>query len=144
MNRWTHGVVVGALVLSFVGAAVYRLTVSPRARQGPSDGEATDVGRAILARVEARQRVVGDLIAGRLSLLQAAAAFRDLNPRGPRSCPIREAFPQADSDAEAYCLSVLAHVSVQAPPEQTEELTRRLTKELDALRFNGRLVFPES
>ena len=96
--------------------------------------------QAILGRMARKHQVAGDVIAGRLSLLEAAAAFRDLDAEGPPNIPIpiRQAFSAAASDDEAYCRSVLEYVG-SAPPE----LTRRLTDELNARLRDGALRLPE-
>lgn len=96
-----------------------------------------------IARLETKRRLIGAVIAGRLSLLQAAANFRDADRRGPRPAVFALCvFPGAASEEEGYCRSVISWVHVKAPREQAEELTRRLQAELDAHVRDGTLRLP--
>lgn len=84
-------------------------------------------------RLEAKQRIVGQLLAGRTSLLVAAAAFRSLDERGSsRWVRASQRFPDAASDEEAYCRSVLMFLRATNPIEVSEEAADRLEAELNA------------
>ena len=99
--------------------------------------------QGICARNRAKARVADEVLAGRLSLLQAAAAFRDLDERWPRSPIMWAYFPNAASDDEIHCLHVISYVGMEAPPDRAAELTGRLHAELDAMLRNGTLRLPD-
>src|SRR5258708_6340998 len=63
----------------------------------------------LVARLQIKLRVVEDLCAGRLTLLEAATRFRELDRLLPTNLPdqFRLRFPGA-SDEECYCLKVIA------------------------------------
>jgi hypothetical protein len=73
-----------------------------------------------LARLRAKQRAVGRVIAGTLSLLDAAVCFGDgeKNPTG--------------HDGEALCRTVIGwvHLALSDRPEQAEAASERLEDEL--------------
>ena len=99
--------------------------------------------KGITARMTAKFRVADEVIGGRRSLLQAAAAFRDLDERWPRTADPYSGYPNAASEAEVYCLKVIGYVDAEAPPDRAAELTRRLHAELDAMLRNGTLHLPD-
>ena len=82
----------------------------------------------LVARIEAKHRIAAELIAGRTSLLQAAAAFRDFD--GHEAHRIRAAYPLADSEDEAYCRCVIAYVAAHAPAGEDDDLVCTLEAEL--------------
>jgi hypothetical protein len=119
-------------------------------RSGPLEAhseilsESSPETKGITAKTAARVRVAHQLIAGRLSLLQAAAAFRDLDERWPRTIiPVFD-YPNAASEDEIHCLRVIHYVVTEAPPDRAAELTGRLQAELDAMLRNGTLHLPDS
>src|SRR4051812_16100319 len=62
---------------------------------------------------QARQRIPRGVLDGRLSPLDAAAAFRDLNRRTPALAePLARDYP-ADTEGESVCLQVLAWARVE-------------------------------
>jgi hypothetical protein len=97
-----------------------------------------DLSGAYARRIFAKHRLVADVIAGRLSLLEAAACFRDLNEQPPAYD--RERFlvlyPGADDD-ERHCREVLAWVIDQSRGSLdaggTDLLVARLEAELQAV-----------
>jgi len=75
-----------------------------------------------LARVAAKQRVVEQVIGGRLSLLEGAARFR---------AAARSGFT-ADADGEAVCRAVIgwAELALRDRPERAAAVAERLEAEL--------------
>jgi hypothetical protein len=93
-----------------------------------------DLTGAYARRVQAKHRLVADVIAGRLSLLPAAARFRDLNEQPPvyDRERFRALYPGAD-DGERHCREVLAWVAdaLEDDPEPGgTDLLTRLEEEL--------------
>jgi hypothetical protein len=90
-----------------------------------------------LKRIEAKHQIVRDLLAGRTSLLGAAAAFRRLDETAsPRWVRAPQIFIDAASEEEAYCRSVVAFVRTT---ERSEETADRLQAEFNALLSSGNL-----
>jgi hypothetical protein len=105
--------------------------------------ELDEWGQAICTRLESKHRVTLDLLAGRLSLLQAAVRFRDLNAGGRHNpADLRNFFP-GRSEAERVCRQVVCWVSEDSQatdPEQGLFLHGRLEKELQQLLASGRPI----
>jgi hypothetical protein len=145
VKRWTTIALVGAAIALLMGLISFRLTRAPDGARASSlfpDAQDTRAQvESIRARMERKRQAAGELIAGRQSLLQTAADFRDLDALGPH-VPIRNSFPRAASDDEGYCLSVLEYVYKEAPPERAEELTGLYTDEMNARLRDGTLVMP--
>ena len=81
------------------------------------------------------------MIAGRLSLLPAAAAFRDM--QDPKWLPgLLDSNRGAASIDEVYCRSVIGYVGAR-PPDRAKEVARRLEAELSARLRDGTLHLPE-
>jgi hypothetical protein len=87
-----------------------------------------------------KRRLAGEVIAGQLSLLEAAARFRDLDERPPAACRrgLRAAFPGA-SDDECHCRAVLSYVREELwhRPGADPAAADRLEAELRALLERG-------
>jgi hypothetical protein len=83
-----------------------------------------------LERLEAKKAIIGQLIDGRVRLLDAAAQFRELARPGTASA---EAFERQDSD-EYWCRSVIGWVclALGEQPERADPLASRLETELSA------------
>jgi hypothetical protein len=83
-----------------------------------------------------RQEVVADLIAGRISLLQAAVRFGCLNQRLPESgVAYRYAYP-GNSEAERLCRYVIAYTRttlIDESPELAATMVELLNAELRQL-----------
>jgi hypothetical protein len=92
-----------------------------------------------------KRRLAGEVIDGRLSLLEAAARFRDLDEQPPAACreALRATYPGA-SDDECHCRAVLQYVRVEMRlrPGVDPDLTERLEAELRALLEHGDLLLP--
>jgi hypothetical protein len=85
-----------------------------------------------LQRLEAKQRVIADLIGGRLTLFEAAARFRRASGGG---------------DGEALCRAVIgwAHLALSDRPERAEVFSEVLENELQAhLARHGVVLLPET
>jgi hypothetical protein len=96
-----------------------------------------DLSGAYARRIYAKHRLVDDVIAGRLSLLQAAAGFRELNEQPPvyDRERFRALYPGADDD-ERHCREVLAWVIDQLRgclDTDASDLASRLEAELQAV-----------
>jgi hypothetical protein len=146
MKQWTHWALITATVLAFAGILAYQTRGRLLKRQTleahsmvlcESSAEIKGIG----ARTRAKCRIADEVIAGRLSLLQAAAAFRDLDERWPRSPIIWACYPNA-SEGEVRCLNVIGYVGAEAPPDRAAELTDCLHAELDAMLRDGALRLP--
>jgi hypothetical protein len=102
------------------------------------------VAEDIFAGQAAKKRLIGELIAGRLSLLETAAGFKQVYKS--RSSFVEEEYRRAwpgDSEEERYCRDVIAWVGVLAnSPEQAREVTGRLEAELKERLHSGTLRFP--
>lgn len=95
----------------------------------------------VQARMTAKSRVVDRLLAGELTLLEAAAYFRELNDKPSNyPCAYRLAWP-GDSDGEKLCRQVIewatSRCKVTRTPSERDEITRRLENELDRLLCQG-------
>ena len=97
---------------------------------------------AVSARISAKRYVASEVIANRLSLLDAAAAFRRFDAEEPSLPPSRDRSPGCTSDDEACCRSVLQYVANEAAPDRAKELTRRLGEELESRLHEGTLHLP--
>jgi hypothetical protein len=95
----------------------------------------------LVARMAAKNRVAADLAAGRLTLLEAAACFRDLPPP-----PV--AFhdgAKSASPEEKWCRDAIAwtEVVLAEDPARAAEVAARLEQELqDILRRDGKVCLP--
>ena len=146
MLRWKPYVFMGVATALLAGLAAYQtihLAERPRhALASAEDGTVAAI-QAIRERMGRKRQVVGEVIAGRLSLLEAAAVFRHLDAEGPSLPPIRARFPFCSSDDEAYCRSVVEYVQEAAPPDQREELAGGLRNELETHLRKGTLHLAE-
>jgi hypothetical protein len=157
-NRLVLGVgVVGALAL--LGLLLRVVPGSPLAQdlgdlprlaselagEAERERELEALEKDIKLRARSRLWVAEELIAGRLSLLEAAAALRDVYRRSPSFVP--EAYYRDLRDRsreERYCRDLIAAVGLQLwdHPGQAEEVTRRLEAELEEHLRRGPLRLP--
>jgi hypothetical protein len=147
MKQWKHWALITATVLAFAGILAYQTRGRLLKRQTLEAHsivllESSAEIKGIDARTSAKCRIADEIIAGRLSLLQAAAAFRDLDERWPRSPIIWAYYPNAASEDEVHCLNVIGYVGAEAPPDRAAELTDRFHAELDAMLRDGALRLP--
>ena len=148
MQLRTQAAALAAAVLAVLAVAAlvaYRAAAprasSPTLMYSPPD----PIDREVMTRIHAKDRLTDDVIAGRPSLLQAAAAFRDLDTLEPRMLTtwVLMAFPESSSLDEAYCRSVISYVKARAPHDRAEEAARGLEEELSARLRDGTLHLPE-
>jgi hypothetical protein len=138
--------------LALAAGAVFLLTRANLARPDPelftdswplAAGDESPVKQTRWAdqRWEAKQRIAFALLDGRLTLLQAAAQFRDINaglPDGPRRLP-----PPQYTEEEWVCRQVISYIDAELrfhrrAPAQAEEWVSRLEAELrEHLRHAG-------
>jgi hypothetical protein len=140
-------VLVGGLILAgAVGRRVERVVVEEGAGLVPDRGDETEQVRAILDRIARKSLVVEDLVAGRLTLLQAASHFRALNLEPP---PLRRDVyhyaDRGDTDEERYCREVIDWVQMhleETDPCLSLATSARLVDELEKHLRRGRLRLP--
>jgi len=89
--------------------------------------------QALVRRHEAKQRIVQALVDGQLTLLGAAARFRDFDSRPPEfSWETFRRVYLGDSDDESHCWEVIAAIPVNwdDPTDRAAETVQRLVAEL--------------
>ena len=92
------------------------------------------VDRIVQERSAAKEIIIRDLLAERLTLLEAAAQFRRLDVASPAAARSHQRFAD-QSEGERYCRQVLlwARSTMQAwPPTRVEPILSRLEAELRA------------
>jgi hypothetical protein len=98
-------------------------------------------------RLRAKQQIIEEVLEDRLSLLEAAAGFRDLN-RTPEDspCQVGRKIP-GNSDEERLCRQVISWAEGEArrkTPDRADSLVARLEAELqDHIRQHGTVRLPE-
>jgi hypothetical protein len=151
-----RGVVIQFLVLA--GAACLTLPLLERSRRElraraaaaagkfARDRELVERVRLMEVRVERKRQLVDQLLAGRLTLLEAAAGFRDLN-RGPPALnwsAFRHTVP-GGSDEERHCNQVIQFAACEmerVDPKRADEVHAALTEQLHEHLRRGTLVLP--
>jgi hypothetical protein len=119
----------------------------------PSEAEGKAVPEILVLRIGAKKDIVDEVIAGRLSLVQAAALFGALNQLPPESVkpslsdldPSRLRF-LAHSDEDRLCQQVVRWVSweLAGEPDRREATVARLEAEFKAaLRKEGTVRLPD-
>jgi hypothetical protein len=104
-------------------------------------------GRAVMRRLERKERLAQAVLEGRLTLLEAAALFRTLDegPPGFNWEQFRRSHA-GDSDEERHCREVIKCVCPYPPeeaPRCREEARRRLGADLAEHLDHGTLRLPE-
>jgi hypothetical protein len=135
-----------ALVVAF---AIGSITVAPPASPEPESDVVVDVDsatpapEAVRSRIYAKSRLVDELAAGRLSLIYAAALFRELDRLPPEmrypsapdpDPPLRVSSP---TDGERHCRTVIVYARNRlrtTAPGRAEAVIRRLVAEFWAER----------
>jgi WD40 repeat protein len=116
--------------------------LDPDARRGRQNDEQC---RAIRRRIEAKNRLAAEVIDGRLTLLEAAARFRDLDREPPPfdRDAFRCSYPGA-SDDELLCREVIFFVRVEQRrrPGTDAGIVARLEAELNERLGRGNLRLP--
>jgi hypothetical protein len=97
----------------------------------------------VMRRIAVKEAIVADLIAERVSLVEAAAQFRALNAgRRDYLTVIRSTYP-GRTDDERICHNVIAFVEAAVNSDEDGRYTvYRLTEELRRLADGGTLVLP--
>jgi hypothetical protein len=130
-------------------ALLLTLLLRPDGRAGPQPGRGAQAGPVDLSdreraahfrRSEARRRVAQDLAAGRLTLLEAAEHFRDLNGSYPgfNWYQFRRHFP-GSSDDERHCRQVIQFVALETETGPAAVARQRLEAELEGHLRRGTL-----
>jgi hypothetical protein len=116
----------------------------PRLR---ADGEELDQAISVgFRKILARDKVIQEVIAGRLTLLAAAARFRALDLELPNRAQVKlETCFSGNSDDERQCRRVIQFVALELKePSRCQEIVARLEAEFQAhLRQYGAVRLPE-
>jgi hypothetical protein len=146
MRTWTQYALAFATLAVFAGAIGFRLALGP-AWPGDAAGPGPDPSApntAVLLRLQAKTRMAREVVAGRLSLAEAAAEFKALDayaPPGPGFI-----FPEGSAEMSAdeyYCRNVIDWAAAEAPRERAAEVRRQLQAELNAQLRGGTLRLPD-
>ena len=153
-NRPLLGTVLRATLLAALAASCLALAVWGRGDVSSlpvpdlpaPDGEAAkDLCRDILRRALEKDRLAGEVIEGRLSLVDAAARYRDLDEQPPPFSwsNFRSAYP-GDSDDERHCRAVIVFVRAElaSRPGADPAVVGRLEAELHDLLNRGEIRLP--
>jgi hypothetical protein len=133
-----------------VGLDVWNLPELQR-RKAAADQRSAELARKdalVVERVLAKDQVVREVLADRMTLLQAAAWFRRLNTATPEiPGPDPRNYP-GRTEGERYCRQVLLWARMETEeltPSHAEEIRCRLEAELAAhlASHNGEVVLPE-
>jgi hypothetical protein len=121
---------------SAVGLDVWNLEDEERERTAAErrGAELEEIDRAIQENIAAKDGVIDDLLAERLTLLEAAALFRRLDAVCPGRSTIPERIP-GRTEEERYCRQVIYWVEATTrywPPSQAAAIRNRLEAELSA------------
>ena len=93
--------------------------------------ELEDEDAEVLQRLAVKEVLVGDLIAGRTSLMEVTAEFLHLNENRPECLLVIRASCPGDTDVEKTAHNVIDYTLPRvADSDRREELTRRLEAEL--------------
>jgi hypothetical protein len=77
--------------------------------------------------VRLKEEIIGDLVSGRVALVEAASRFRQVGGRLPT--------PGAGADnGEAWCRAVIgwAHLALEDRPERADAISEKLEQELQS------------
>jgi hypothetical protein len=115
-------------------------------KNSPMDDELECRRQILMQRAAVKNRAVGSLLAGQLTLLQAAAQFRDVEQALPITwAPPIEATGPAESERLCRCVMAWAHRRVpKYPPAEAASVAARLEAELEQHRgADGTIRLPE-
>ena len=145
MNRgvWCAFAYTAAGVLAV--AVIFRLAGRPFGPPAPHrfDEEVYGPDTALIAHLEVKHRLALEVIDGRRSLLEAAAAFRALDAEWSQSAGVTPPGPPpGTSEGEYYCRMVIGWVKGEAPPDRAKGLAHDLEAELSARLGEGTLQLP--
>jgi hypothetical protein len=152
----------GAIGLAGVGVLAGTVWLAWNANLGPELGKLPGVVQGVqrerqrghrldekmtvaMSVIQGKQEALAGLLEGRLTLLQTAARFRDLDARQPEFAleQLRLVQP-GDTDDERYCWSVIDWVrfALHDEPSRAETLCEQLEAELEALLESGPVRLP--
>jgi hypothetical protein len=134
--------------LSAMGLDVWNLPeLEQQLAQECQRDEALEGARVVLLRrIAQRRRVTQDLIAGRLTLLEATAEFRRLRRMTPDFLDRFHSLYPGATEEERVCRGLIAWVRAEliVQPDQAEARAARFEAELqDHLNRNGTLLLPD-
>jgi hypothetical protein len=106
----------------------------------PPDSDVTVIQRCI----EARGQVAREVIAGRLTLLEAAARFQAISLSRPSHLPVSHAAYSGDSDEERLCRQVIAYVDfeLQGRPDRSAVVAKLNSELRELLATFGTIILP--
>jgi hypothetical protein len=100
--------------------------------------------QATLHRIAVKEQLIQEVIAGRVSLMEAAAQFRALNATQPRFMEIIRDFYAGATDEECLCKNVLGYVATYlGEGAKNHEVYRRLNADLAQRLAQGQLALPD-
>jgi hypothetical protein len=134
-------------VLALVGPDWAKWLGSRRASAGAAAVEQSETSKVLLRRIAAKDEVIDRLLAGDLTLLEAAAWFRRLNADPPHLA-MDYSMLAGDSEEEKVCRQVISwvghHLAMKAASaSEAHDVVHRLEGELqERLRRDGRVELP--
>ncbi len=142
--RSCHMVVVGAWLTAVAVAAFPYLSREGRTPTPSPIAEPLGPNLDVAPRVEAKRRIAQGVLAGRTSLLAAAAALRRLDENPPVWLIRPTCLLEGASEDEDYCRFAISWVRRESTAEQVEQVTKRLQVELAGMIRNGTLRLPDA
>jgi hypothetical protein len=143
-----HGTTVKLLILGVLSFSATCLTIifsqyppatNESARPGVSEAETQSVSELIALRIVAKNRIAREVIAHRLSLVQAAALFGALDRLPPPALNPPRSVPAA-TEEERLCRQVVVYVRSLVAERDRAAALARLDAEFKAERDKGDLI----
>jgi hypothetical protein len=130
--------------LTEIGPALFNLSESRShlKRENHNALRLDEKNQRALSYFAAKEQVIRDVVAGHLSLCEAAARFRDLHQSSPL-CDMSSfrQFVPGDSDEDRYCRQVIRAVESYGPSGSDKvDRVRRLQKEFEEASACGRAI----
>jgi hypothetical protein len=88
-------------------------------------------------RCNGKEKIIGEMIAGRMTMLEAAACFRQVEHNFPGVGPYPRADWKVSSDEEYFCRQIICFLEARSPAH-----AKRSERELQELLGQGMLAFP--
>jgi hypothetical protein len=110
-----------------------------------SDGGREEACERALHRLQIKQDIVAQLVAGRVSLLEAAARFRAASQPFSDGASLGSAIRPVQESAEHICRTLIgwAYLALSEYPERAEAVTNRLETDLqEVLDRQGSISLP--
>jgi hypothetical protein len=91
--------------------------------------------RVVLQGLQTKQQVIGEVIAGRLGLLEAASRFLAVHHATAACFEFATGIPSVVADNESICRTVIGwvYLTLHNRPEEAERVSNRLERELQSL-----------